>query len=206
MFVTSFAAGDKFFALAYLNGMWTLPNLLTMGRIALLPVIVFLFMIPETWAAWTCLALYSVAAITDFFDGYFARAYNQITPIGKFLDPISDKIFVGCLLLMLAAEDRLPGIWIVPALIIMGREILISGLREYLGPFNVQIPVSNLAKWKTTIQMIALGFLIIGNYGDVLVPHTLLIGQIGLAFAAILTVWTGWNYMAIGIRHMIDRS
>lgn len=186
--------------------MWNIPNLLTMARIALLPVLVFLFMLPQAWAAWTCLGLYAFAALTDFFDGYLARAYNQITPIGKFLDPISDKIFVGCLLLMIASENRLPEYWIIPALVIMAREILISGLREYLGPFNVQIPVSSLAKWKTTLQMVAIGFLVIGPYGDAVLPHTLLYGQIGLAFAAALTVWTGWSYMAIGLRHMIERS
>ncbi|MES2729263.1 MAG: CDP-diacylglycerol--glycerol-3-phosphate 3-phosphatidyltransferase [Pseudomonadota bacterium] len=183
--------------------MWTLPNILTLLRVALLPVLVALFMLPQSWAAWLALLVYTVAALTDYFDGYLARTTQQITAIGKFLDPIADKIFVGCLLLLIAMEHRLPDWWIVPALVIMAREILISGLREYLGPYNIQLPVSRLAKWKTAFQMIALGFLIIGPYGDVIVPQCLLIGQILLSIAAILTVWTGWAYMRVGLRHMI---
>lgn len=186
--------------------MWTLPNILTLGRIALLPVLVALFMLPSTWAAWAALIVYAIAAITDYFDGYLARTNNQITAIGKFLDPIADKIFVGCLLLLIAMEHRLPDLWIIPALVIMAREILISGLREYLGPYNIQVPVSRLAKWKTALQMVALGFLIIGPYGDVIVPNCLLIGQILLTLAAILTVWTGWNYLRIGVNHMMDQG
>jgi cardiolipin synthase len=186
--------------------MWNLPNLLTLGRIVLLPILLLLLAVPASWAAWTALGLYTIAAITDYLDGYLARATNQITPIGKFLDPISDKIFIGCLLMMLAAVGRLDGFWIIPALVILARELLISGLREYLGPYNIQVPVSKLAKWKTAIQMFTMGFLIVGDFGNGVLPNTLLIGQIGLAIAAALTVQTGWNYMVVGMKHMMEQK
>lgn len=186
--------------------MWNLPNLLTLGRIAGLPVLLGLLFVHQPWAAWTCLALYTIAAITDFLDGYLARASNQITAIGRFLDPISDKIFVGCILIALVAQGQLGGVWVIPALVIMSRELLISGLREYLGPYNIQVPVSNMAKWKTTIQMFALGFLIVGDFGNVVLPHTLLIGQIGISIAAVLTASTGWAYLKIGWQHMVAQD
>jgi len=106
------------------------------------------------------------------------------------------------LLVVLAAFDRLEGIWLIPAIVILVREILISGLREFLGPKNIQLPVSKLAKWKTTVQMIALGFLVVGDYGNIILPHTLLIGQILLTAAAILTVMTGWRYLIEGLKHV----
>ena len=182
--------------------MQNLPNILTFGRIAILPVIIGLFFIPETWAAWTALFFYIAASITDYFDGYLARKWNVISAIGTFLDPIADKIFIVSLLILLAGFGRLEGIWLIPAIIILMREILISGLREFLGPKNIQLPVSKLAKWKTTVQMIALGFLVIGDHGDILIPHTLLIGQLSLAAAAVLTVMTGWRYLIEGLKHV----
>lgn len=182
--------------------MHNLPNILTFFRIAILPVIIGLFFIPESWAAWTALGLYSLASITDFLDGYLARKWKVISPIGTFLDPIADKIFIAALLIALAGFDRLEGYWIIPAIIILVREILISGLREFLGPKNIQLPVSKLAKWKTTAQMIALGFLVVGNYGNVILPETLLYGQVLLSIAAILTVITGWCYLIEGLKHI----
>ncbi len=182
--------------------MMNLANSLTVFRLVLLPVIIALFFFPGVLAAWVCLALYIIAAVTDFFDGWVARRYGQVSAFGKFLDPISDKIFVVSLMLVLVGFERLPGLWMVPAIIIISREFLISGLREFLGPQNVQIPVSPLAKWKTGVQMTALGFLVIGNYGDVILPHTLLYGQIGLAIAAGLTVLTGWGYLKTGFLHI----
>lgn len=182
--------------------MQNLPNILTFGRIAILPVIIGLFFYNEAWAAWTALGFYTLASITDFLDGYLARKWKVISPVGTFLDPIADKIFIVSLLVALAAFDRMEGIWIIPAIVILVREILISGLREFLGPKNIQLPVSYLAKWKTTAQMIALGFLIIGDFGDVILPHTLFIGQLLLTVAAILTVITGWRYVTEGIKHI----
>ena len=182
--------------------MTSLPNLLTLGRIALIPLIIILLYIPASWAAWTALFFYVIACATDYVDGYLARRMNEVSDIGKFLDPIADKIMVGSLLIALAAMDRLAGIWVIAAIVILVREFLVSGLREYLGPKNVKLPVSNMAKWKTTLQMIALGFLIMGPFGNSVLPHTLLIWQIGLTIAAILTVVTGWGYLKAGFFHM----
>ncbi len=182
--------------------MQNLPNILTFFRIAILPVIIGLIFIPDSWAAWTALTLYIVASITDYLDGYLARKWNVISSVGTFLDPIADKIFIVAILITLAGFDRLEGLWLIPAIIILVREILISGLREFLGPKNIQLPVSKLAKWKTTVQMIALGFLVIGNYGDSILPNTLLYGQWLLTIAAILTVLTGWRYLTEGLKHI----
>lgn len=182
--------------------MQNLPNLLTAFRIFILPFIIGLFFIPEAWAAWTALGLYTLACITDFLDGYLARSMKTESALGQFLDPISDKIFIAALLMVLVEFDRLEGLWIIPALIILMREFLVSGLREFLGPQNIQLPVSKLAKWKTTVQMVTLGFLVVGDYGDVLLPNTLCYGQWGLALAALLTVVTGWGYLKAGLKHI----
>ncbi len=179
-----------------------LPNILTVSRIVLLPVLIGLFFVAGPLAAWSALAIYIFCAVTDFFDGWLARKYGTISGFGTFLDPISDKIFVISLLMALATFDRLDGFWMIPGIIIVGREFLVSGLREYLGPQNIKVPVSKLAKWKTGLQMTALGFLVIGDYGDDLVPQTLLIGQILLAAAAILTVMTGWGYLKAGFKYI----
>lgn len=182
--------------------MTSLPNIMTLGRIALIPLIILLMYIPTAFTAWTALILYTIACVTDYLDGYLARRMDTVSDIGKFLDPIADKIMVGSLLIALAAIDRLDGVWVIPAIVIMVREFLVSGLREYLGPKNVKLPVSGLAKWKTTIQMIAIGFLVIGPFGNSVLPFTLLIGQIGLTVAALITVVTGWNYLKAGLLHM----
>lgn len=192
-----------------------LPNALTVSRIVLLPVLIGLFFVPGAAAAWWALWIYIFCAITDFFDGYLARKFGSTSGFGTFLDPISDKILVVSLLMALAAFDRLEGFWVIPAIVILAREFLISGLREYLGPQNVKVPVSRLAKWKTGFQMTALGFLIIGDYGDstmqtvfgVLLPQediagALITGQILLTLAAVVTLVTGWNYLKAGIKHI----
>lgn len=184
--------------------MLNLPNILTLSRIAILPVLIGLFYFDDIWAPWVALGVYIIAAMTDFLDGYLARSWNETSTFGQFLDPISDKIFVSCLLLALVAFDRLEGVWLVPAIVIFVREFLISGLREFLAPKNITLPVSRLAKWKTALQMTALGFLVVGDAGNVLVPQTLLIGQIGLSVAAVLTVITGWHYIQIGFKHLND--
>lgn len=179
-----------------------LPNSLTLFRIAIIPVLVGLFLTQQVWALWTALGLYTLGAITDFFDGYLARRWNQMSAFGRFLDPIADKLLIAAMLILIAAFDRLPGMWTIPAIIIMMREMLIAGLREFLGPHRIVIPVSRLAKWKTTSQMFAMGFLIMGRHGDEVLPHTLLIGQIGISIAAALTIITGWDYMKKGLAHI----
>ena len=167
----------------------------------MLPVLIGLLFVPGAAAAWAALFLYILSSVTDFFDGWLARKYEVVSGFGTFLDPISDKVFVAALLVALTAIDRLDGVWILPTLIILAREFLVSGMREFLGPKNIKLPVSAAAKWKTTLQMIALGFLVIGPYGDIIIPHTTLIGQITLSVAAILTIWTGWIYLRTGARY-----
>jgi len=178
--------------------MLNLPNILTLSRIATLPILIGLLFVPEIWAAWTALALYVLSALTDFLDGWIARKQNIVSEFGTFLDPISDKIFVVSLLFVLVGIGRLPEFWIIAPIIIVIRELLVSGLREFLGPKNVKLPVSKLAKWKTTFQMLALGFLIIGPFA----PYALITGQWLLALAAALTLITGWGYLKTGMTHI----
>jgi len=180
-----------------------LPNILTIARILLLAPITALFFMESAWgplAAYTCFALYVLAAITDFLDGYLARKLKQITPFGTFLDPISDKIFVATLLVLLVGFGRLPDLWMMTVIIILAREFLVSGLREFLGPHNIQLPVTKLAKWKTAVQMIATGALILGPF----VPYALMAGQIGMLAAALITLITGWIYLRSGMSSMKD--
>lgn len=178
-----------------------MANILTVARLFLLPVIIILFYAEAfygAWVAWACLFVYALAAITDFFDGYVARKFNQISAFGTFLDPVSDKVFVSTLLILLVAFDRINGINIVFVVIIFAREFLVSGLREFLGPKNVKVPVSMLAKWKTSVQMLSLGFLIVGPYA----PYMSELGIICLIAATALTVVTGFSYMMAGWVHL----
>jgi len=179
---------------------FNLPNNLTLLRIILIPFIAGLMFIPTYWGAWGALALYTIACVTDWLDGYIARKNNISSAFGRFLDPIADKLLIAILLLLFAGLGRIEGWWLIPACIIMFREVLIAGLREFLGPQNIVIHVSKLAKWKTTSQMIALGFLVVGDFGNWLLPETLLIGQILLSISAILTAITGWDYMHQGLK------
>jgi cardiolipin synthase len=163
-----------------------------------------LLFIPGAWAAWLALFLYTVACITDWLDGYLARKMEITSALGRFLDPIADKLLIAILLLLFAALDRLYGWWILPACIIMFREVLIAGLREFLGPQNIVIHVSKLAKWKTTGQMIALGFLVVGDSGNIILPNTVFVGQVLLSVAAALTFITGYDYMKQGLKAIIE--
>lgn len=178
--------------------MKNLPNILTLARIAMLPVLIGLLFIEESWAVWTCFGLYVLAALTDFADGWLARKMNVVSAFGKFLDPIADKILVVCLLVSFVATGRIEGLWLIPLLVILIREFIVAGLREYLGPHGISLPVTQLAKWKTTIQMIAMGFLLIGPFA----PYCLETGLIGLGIASILTAITGWLYLKTGFTHM----
>lgn len=176
----------------------TLPNILTLFRLALLPIIVLLFFIPAGWAAWTCLALYILGAFTDWLDGWIARKYNQASELGAMMDPIADKIFVVTIMLMLVATGRIEGIWVLLIVIILIREFTVSGLREYLGPKGIKVPVTKLAKWKTATQMIATGILIIAPY----ITGGGFIGLLCLLAATILTITTGWQYLKAGLEHI----
>jgi cardiolipin synthase len=182
-----------------------LPNLLTLSRIAAIPVLVAL-------VAWGtplgdilgCL-VFAIAAITDYFDGKLARDRAQTSDLGRMLDPIADKLLVGASLMMLAGQSRLGTGGLYPAIVIMLREILVSGLREYLAGIRISLPVSRLAKWKTGFQMGALGTLLAGDSGARVIgleflPVTL-IGAVLLWAAALLTLLTGWDYLTAGLRH-----
>ena len=171
-----------------------LPNTLTISRIAVIPVITALFFIDKSWAAWTNVVLYGLAGATDFLDGYLARSTGQISAFGRFLDSIADKLIVSIALFLAVAFDRLEGIWIIPAIVIIFREIMIAGLREFFAPYNIQLKTKPLARWKVLIQMLAIGFLIAGPYGPDLVPYAVEIGKWGILAAAILTATTGWDY------------
>ena len=196
--------------------MLTLPNLLTLSRIVTVPVLVWLLWWPLWEAGYGAgFAVYALMGITDYFDGYLARAQGAVSKLGIFLDPIADKIMVAAVILVLTAKGVLSGpyvgeLHVVAGLIILVREIAVSGLREFLGGLQVSIPVSKLAKWKTTLQIVCLGALILGKATPwwtmvvmgqaVNVPHT--VGLTTLWGAAVLTVITGWDYLRVGLKHM----
>lgn len=184
---------------------WTLPNILTYGRVIAVPVVVVLLFWPDlAWMRWTALCIFIVAGITDFFDGYLARAWSQQSSLGRMLDPIADKLLVAAVLLMLVADHTITSFSIWAAIVILCREILVSGLREYLAELKVSVPVSKVAKWKTTLQLVALGFLIAGRPGDQIVPGVTDVGLGLLWVAALLTLYTGWDYMKAGLKHVVD--
>jgi len=170
-----------------------IPNMLTIGRIAAIPLLILaLISFDAPFANWIAFSLYTVACLTDFFDGYLARVLRQQSAFGRFLDPIADKLLVASVLLALVGVDRIQGVTVFPAAIILCREILVSGLREFLAEVRVPMPVTALAKWKTTIQMLALGFLLVGPAGpDFWMLTTTEVGVIGLWGAALLTLITG---------------
>ena len=196
--------------------MLNLPNVLTLSRIVAIPLLAFLLW----WPGWEvgylmAFALYCAMGITDYFDGYLARTSGTVSKLGIFLDPIADKIMVAAVILVLAAQGVLRGPYVgdahvIAGLIILVREIAVSGLREFLGGLQISVPVSRLAKWKTTFQLLALGSLILGQglpdwnlmIGAVVanVPHT--VGLITLWAAAVMTVITGWDYLRVGLKHM----
>ncbi|MBR0553981.1 CDP-diacylglycerol--glycerol-3-phosphate 3-phosphatidyltransferase [Stakelama marina] len=187
--------------------MLTLPNLLTLSRIFAVPLLVGLLWWPRWEAGYgIAFALYCLMGITDYFDGYVARAQGTVSKLGVFLDPIADKIMVAAVVLMLVGTRHdavavISGVHIIAALIILLREIAVSGLREFLAGLQVSLPVSRLAKWKTTFQLIALGALILAGA----LPAILwikVVGLIALWAAAALTLITGWDYLRVGLKHM----
>jgi cardiolipin synthase len=183
-----------------------LPNILTLSRIAAIPVLVLLVAICAPWADLLAALLFTAAAITDYLDGRLARERLQLSDFGRMLDPIADKLLVGATLMALVGFGHLPGYGIYPAIVIMLREILVSGLREYLAEIRIGLPVTRLAKWKTGVQMVALGLLLLGGAGAKLVALGWLpmawIGGTLLWLAAGLTMVTGWDYLNAGLRHV----
>lgn len=181
----------------------SLPNLLTLSRIVVIPLVIGTFYLPGDLPRWVALALFAAAAITDFFDGWLARRYNQVSAFGRFLDPIADKLLVAAVLLMLPAFHRVSEVTVLPAVVILLREILVSGLREFLSELRVGMPVSRLAKWKTAIQMVALSVLLVGDAGrDVIALPWQVIGEVALWLAGVLTLITGWDYLQAGMTHI----
>ena len=183
---------------------WLLPNILTYGRIVAVPIVAGLLLWGGDTARWICVGIYIVAAITDFFDGWLARRWQLQSSLGRMLDPIADKVLVAVVLLVLCSDNILNGGHIWAAIIIMAREVLVSGLREYLGQLRVSVPVTKIAKWKTTVQLLAIGFLIAGPAGDKIIPGVTMTGIIGLWIAAALTLYSGYDYFRAGIRHVVD--
>jgi len=179
----------------------TLPNTLTLSRIAAIPLLVGLLYFTSVWASWAALALFVAAAATDWLDGHLARKYGDTSPVGRFLDPIADKLMVAAVVVMLVASQRVTGLVVLPALVILCREILVSGLREHLAEIRVPMPVTRMSKWKTVVQMVALGILIVGEAGPAFLPVRLL-GEIGLWAAGALTLVTGADYLVNGLKRM----
>lgn len=181
----------------------SLPNLLTLSRIAVIPVFIAVFYLPGSWGHWTAFGLFVAAALTDYFDGMAARWLGQTSALGRFLDPIADKLLIAAAIIMLVWLDRAP---VLPAIVILCREILVSGLREFLAEIRVGVPVSRLAKWKTGIQVTAIGFLLVGAAGPALghpdaTPDA--VGAVLLWLAALITLITGYGYCRMGLKHMM---
>jgi cardiolipin synthase len=195
-----------------------IPNLLTYARIVAVPLVVACLygesiMSGGLWLRWVAVAIFIAAAITDFLDGYLARSLGQQSSFGRMLDPIADKLLVASCLLMLAADETIKGWSLWASIIILCREILVSGLREYLAELRVSVPVTRLAKWKTTVQLIAIGFLLAGRAGDEVmasmmgVESTAAVTYFGLLLlwiSAIVTLYTGYDYFRAGVRHLIE--
>ena len=176
---------------------FNIPNVLTMARVVLIVPLIAMMVMPGNYIWWAT-ALYAFIALTDWFDGYLARKLNQMSDFGRFLDPIADKILVMAMFIAVAANNTVQGWWLALPIIILTREFLVAGLREFLGPKNVVVHVTKLAKWKTTVQMLALGFLIPGEvYYDAAICGNLL-----MLLATVLTVITGWQYFKAGWPHL----
>jgi len=188
---------------------FNLPNMLTYARILAVPLIVLCFYLegrvrPTDWWRWAAVTIFIVASITDYLDGYIARIWKQTSNIGKMLDPIADKLLVSAALILLAFDRTIDKWSLWAAIIILCREILVSGLREYLAALKVSVPVTQLAKWKTAMQLVAVGFLLAGPAGDKVLPYTTEIGLALLWVSAIVTLYTGYDYFRAGLKHIID--
>ncbi len=188
----------------------SLPNLLTYGRIVAVPALVLCFYVESYAGRWVSLAVFIAASVSDFFDGYLARAWQQQSAIGRMLDPIADKLLVATALMLLVWDGTIGGWSLLAAIVILAREISVSGLREFLAEVRVSVPVSRLAKWKTTMQMVAIGFLLAGPAGDRLLRYEFFglglvtyIGLLLLWISALITLYTGYDYFRTGVRHLM---
>lgn len=181
----------------------SLPNILTLSRILVIPVLVASFYADGKLSHWLAAGLFLFASITDFFDGYLARMWAVQSRLGRFLDPIADKLLVATAIIMLVRFGGIGTYDVVAAVAILCREILVSGLREYLAELRVSLPVSKLGKIKTAVQMTALFLLLLGEKGSG-IELTEPVGRIALWIAAILTVISGYAYLKAGLKHISD--
>ena len=181
--------------------MSSLPNALTFARIAFVPLFVAAFFLPGESGRWIVFVLFCVAGLTDAVDGIIARKLNAESSLGRMLDPIADKLIVSAALLMLASDGTLRGIHLVPALVILCREILVSGLREFLAGADVSLPVTRVAKLKTVVQMVAIGALIASSASEYMLPGVTVFALFGMWIAAALTLYTGYAYLQAGLHH-----
>lgn len=179
------------------------PNILTLSRIVAIPLLVGAFYMKQPLGSWVAFIVFTLAGITDYFDGMLARRLDVVSPIGRFLDPIADKLMVAAILILVTAEGWVTGVHVIAALIILLREILVSGLREYLAQIRISVPVSTLAKWKTTVQMVTLGALCWTRGGAEIGLPALEVGLIGLWLAALITLITGYDYLRAGLGHIL---
>jgi cardiolipin synthase len=175
-----------------------LPNTLTLSRIVAIPLIVAAFYLPPVMASWTTFALFAYASATDYLDGMLARRWGQTTDFGRFLDPIADKLLVGAVLVMMIATGTISGAGVIACLLILLRELLVSGLREFLAGKQIQVPVSRVAKWKTGVQLVAIALLLLSGVA----PQVATIGAVLLWAAAVLTMYTGYEYLRGGVFYM----
>lgn len=180
----------------------TLSNQLTFARLVAIPILCLLLVVPGSISAWFAMFVFVGAAITDYFDGYYARKRAELTTLGRVLDPIADKLLVVATLVILVFNEHVNALTIVPALIIILREVAISGLREFMAERSLVIAVSKLAKWKTGVQMTAIPFLIVGDYAPSFIP-AIWIGALLLWAAAVLTVITAWDYWRASEEHIM---
>jgi cardiolipin synthase (CMP-forming) len=184
----------------------TWPTILTLFRIVLIPALIVLFYLPGDTARWAALAVFIVAGATDWLDGYLARITNATSRLGEMLDPIADKLIVAAALVLLVWDRTIEHYALIPALVIIGREILVSGLREYLAGAQVKLRVSRIAKWKTVLQIAAICVLIGAKPVEAAFPDIVWIGTLGLWIAAIATVYTGWAYLRASLTHIEARE
>ena len=177
-----------------------IPNILTIGRILIAPILVVIYYFSGELSDWLSCIIFVIAAFTDYLDGFFARLYKQQSKFGELLDPIADKVLVATALALLIMSQTIKGPHVIAAIIIITREILVSGLREFLAKAQIYIPVTNLSKSKTVIQMTAISILLAGNSGDkFLFDYGIELGICLLWMSAILTLWTGYAYLRKGI-------
>ena len=187
-----------------------IPNILTVGRILIVPFFVLAFYLPGFYGDLTALILFIVASFTDFLDGMLARLLGEESKLGELLDPIADKIIVATALILLVMDGTIRNYEVIAAIIILTREILISGLREFLAKGKIKLPVSNLAKLKTVLQMVSIALLLSGETGNKIRNfHDYTAQTIGIIFlwlSAALTLFTGYDYMRKGIYHAISED